>query len=50
MLTTGHTGAMLTSIKLPIVIRAEINLVLVVVTALGLLSRLYGINFPKAVV
>uniref|UniRef100_A0A3P8YGI6 Protein O-mannosyl-transferase 1 n=1 Tax=Esox lucius TaxID=8010 RepID=A0A3P8YGI6_ESOLU len=43
-------GTMLSSIKLPIVIRAEINLVLVVLTALGVFSRLYGIHFPKAVV
>ncbi|XP_046904211.1 protein O-mannosyl-transferase 1 isoform X1 [Hypomesus transpacificus] len=37
-------------IKLPLVIKAEINLILVLVTALGLWTRLHGIQFPKAVV
>ncbi|KAJ8415464.1 hypothetical protein AAFF_G00424440 [Aldrovandia affinis] len=41
---------MLGSIKLPIAVKAEINLVLLAVTVLGLLTRLCGINFPKAVV
>lgn len=41
---------MLSHIKLPLVIRAEINVVLVIVTVLGLWTRLHGINFPKAVV
>ncbi|XP_062310377.1 protein O-mannosyl-transferase 1 isoform X1 [Osmerus eperlanus] len=41
---------MLSPIKLPLVIKAEINLILVLVTALGLWTRLHGIQFPKAVV
>ncbi|XP_056601933.1 protein O-mannosyl-transferase 1 [Triplophysa dalaica] len=36
--------------KLPITVKVEINLLLVAVTALALLTRLYGIQFPKAVV
>ncbi|KAG9354442.1 hypothetical protein JZ751_001152 [Albula glossodonta] len=40
----------LRSVKLPFTVKAEINLVLVAITVLGLVTRLYGINFPKAVV
>ncbi|KAA0716582.1 Protein O-mannosyl-transferase 1 [Triplophysa tibetana] len=36
--------------KLPITVKVEINLLLVAVTVLALLTRLYGIQFPKAVV
>lgn len=41
---------MLESIKLPIMVKAEVNLVLVALTLMGLVTRLCGINFPKAVV
>ncbi|ROL40956.1 Protein O-mannosyl-transferase 1 [Anabarilius grahami] len=37
-------------VKLPISVTVEINLLLVAVTALALVTRLYGIHFPKAVV
>ncbi|KAJ8285586.1 hypothetical protein GJAV_G00028510 [Gymnothorax javanicus] len=38
------------SIKLPFAVKTEINVMLLIVTALGLMTRLCGINFPKAVV
>ncbi|XP_023676528.2 protein O-mannosyl-transferase 1 isoform X1 [Paramormyrops kingsleyae] len=41
---------MLESIKLPIMVKADVNLVLVALTLMGLVTRLCGINFPKAVV
>ncbi|XP_026862099.2 protein O-mannosyl-transferase 1 [Electrophorus electricus] len=37
-------------IKLPITVNCEINVLLVAVTAFGFLTRLYGIQFPRAVV
>lgn len=41
---------MLSFLKQPIVVTAEINLNLVVLTVLGLLSRLWGLSYPRAVV
>ncbi|KAG5840916.1 protein O-mannosyl-transferase 1 isoform X1 [Anguilla anguilla] len=38
------------SIKLPITVKTEINVILLIITALGLVTRMYGINFPNAVV
>ncbi|XP_059406116.1 protein O-mannosyl-transferase 1 isoform X2 [Carassius carassius] len=37
-------------VKLPFSVSVEINLLLVAVTVLALVTRLYGIHFPKAVV
>uniref|UniRef100_A0A8C1MZD8 Protein O-mannosyl-transferase 1 n=1 Tax=Cyprinus carpio TaxID=7962 RepID=A0A8C1MZD8_CYPCA len=37
-------------VKLPISVRVEINLLLLAVTGLALVTRLYGIHFPRAVV
>uniref|UniRef100_A0A8C1D9H4 Protein O-mannosyl-transferase 1 n=1 Tax=Cyprinus carpio carpio TaxID=630221 RepID=A0A8C1D9H4_CYPCA len=37
-------------VKLPISVRVEINLLLMAVTGLALVTRLYGIHFPRAVV
>lgn len=36
--------------QLPVTLKVEINVLLLLVTFLGLLTRLYGIQFPKAVV
>ncbi|XP_028664461.1 protein O-mannosyl-transferase 1 [Erpetoichthys calabaricus] len=41
---------MLQFLKLPLIIKAEINLVLVAVTVAGLVTRLWGISYPKSVV
>ncbi|KAG7481589.1 hypothetical protein MATL_G00068360 [Megalops atlanticus] len=38
------------SIKLPVIVKAEINVVLVAITGLALVTRLCGICFPNAVV
>uniref|UniRef100_A0A673LJA2 Protein O-mannosyl-transferase 1 n=1 Tax=Sinocyclocheilus rhinocerous TaxID=307959 RepID=A0A673LJA2_9TELE len=37
-------------VKLPISVRVEINLLLLAVTVLALVTRIYGIHFPRAVV
>ncbi|XP_062372137.1 protein O-mannosyl-transferase 1 [Sardina pilchardus] len=41
---------MLSSQKLPVTVKVELNVLLLLVTLLGLLTRLYGIQFPRAVV
>ncbi|XP_068012071.1 protein O-mannosyl-transferase 1 isoform X2 [Melanerpes formicivorus] len=41
---------MLGFLKKPVVVTAEINLTLVALTLLGLLSRLWGLSYPRAVV
>jgi len=41
---------MLGFLKNPVVVTAEINLNLVVLTVMGLISRLWGLSYPRAVV
>ncbi|KAI5613243.1 protein O-mannosyl-transferase 1, partial [Silurus asotus] len=37
-------------VKMPLTVKVDINVLLVAATAFGLLTRLYGIQFPRAVV
>ncbi|XP_027001461.2 protein O-mannosyl-transferase 1 [Tachysurus fulvidraco] len=37
-------------VKIPVTVKVDINVLLVAVTACGLLTRLYGIQFPRGVV
>lgn len=37
-------------VKMPVTVKVDINVLLVAVTAFGLLTRLYNIQFPRAVV
>uniref|UniRef100_A0A672MT87 Protein O-mannosyl-transferase 1 n=1 Tax=Sinocyclocheilus grahami TaxID=75366 RepID=A0A672MT87_SINGR len=43
-------GFSMQCVKLPISVRVELNLLLLAVTVLALVTRLYGIQFPRAVV
>ncbi|KAF7687319.1 protein O-mannosyl-transferase 1 [Silurus meridionalis] len=38
------------AVKMPLTVKVDINVLLVAATAFGLLTRLYGIQFPRAVV